>query len=148
MSVCYVANTASVAHEAFDEEAVLINLERGTYFSLRQSAPTLWLLIQQPVSVEALVGLLGRELPELPEDAAGMIASMLETLVEEGCVLKLDTPEQLPTDLAPIALLGGSFSRPEVQTFHDLQELIVIDPVHEVADFDGWPHRPPPFTLD
>ena len=60
MSVCYVANSASVAHEAFDEETVLINLERGTYFSLRQSAPTLWLLIQQPVSVEALVGLLAR----------------------------------------------------------------------------------------
>ena len=28
MPVCYVANTASVAHETFDEETVLINLER------------------------------------------------------------------------------------------------------------------------
>ena len=148
MPVCYVANTASVAHEAFDEETVLINLERGTYFSLRGSAPALWLLLQQPVSVEGLVGVLAREVPALPADAGVTIGAMLDQLEAEGCVLKLDTPEQLPTDLAPIALLGGSFSRPEVQTFHDLQELIVIDPVHEVADFDGWPHRPPPFTLD
>ncbi len=46
MPVCYVANTASVAHEAFDEENFLISLERGTYFSLRGSAPALWLLQQ------------------------------------------------------------------------------------------------------
>ena len=147
MPVCYVANTASVAHEAFDEETVLINLERGTYFSLRGSAPTLWLLLQQPVSVEGLVGVLAREVP-LPADAGAAIGAMLEQLAVEGCVLKLDAPEQLPTDLSSLALLGGSFSLPDVQTFHDLQELIVIDPVHEVADFDGWPHRPPPFTLD
>jgi len=148
MSVCYVANSASVAHEAFDEETVLINLERGTYFSLRQSAPTLWLLIQQPVSVEALVGLLAREVPALPADAAGMIAAMLEILVEEGCVLKLDAAAALPTDLSPLARLGGVWAPPIVQAFHDLQELIAIDPVHEVHDFDGWPHRPPPFALD
>ena len=148
MPVCYVANTAfSVAHEAFDEETVLINLERGTYFSLRGSAPTLWLLLQQPVSVEGLVGVLAREVP-LPADAGAAIGAMLEQLAAEGCVLKLDTAEQLPTDLTSLALLGGSFSVPDVQTFHDLQELIVIDPVHEVADFDGWPHRPPPFALD
>jgi len=147
MPVCYVANTVSVAHEAFDEETVLINLERGTYFSLRGSAPALWLLLQQPVSVEGLVGVLAQAVA-LPEDAGAAIGAMLAQLETEGCVLRLDAPEQLPTDLSPLALLGGSFSRPEVQTFHDLQELIVIDPVHEVADFDGWPHRPPPFALD
>ena len=147
MPVCYVAKTASVAHETFDEETVLINLERGTYFSLRGSAPALWLLLQQPISVEGLVGVLAGAV-RLPEDAVATIGAMLAQLETEGCVLKLDTPEQLPSDLAPLALLGGSFSRPEVQTFHDLQELIVIDPVHEVADFDGWPHRPPAFALD
>jgi len=147
MPVCYVANAVSVAHEAFDEETVLINLERGTYFSLRGSAPALWLLLQQPVSVEGLVGVLAQAVA-LPEDAGAMIGAMLTQLETEGCVLRLDGPEQLPTDLSPLALLGGSFSRPDVQTFHDLQELIVIDPVHEVADFDGWPHRPPPFALD
>ncbi len=147
MPVCYVANTVAVAHETFDEETVLINLERGTYFSLRGSAPALWLLLQQPVSVDGLVGVLGAAM-SLPEEAGAAIGAMLDQLETEGCVLKLDAPEQLPTDLAPLALLGGNFSTPEVQTFHDLQELIVIDPVHEVADFDGWPHRPPPFALD
>jgi hypothetical protein len=147
MPVVYVANTASVAHEAFDEETVLINLERGTYFSLRGSAPALWLLLQQPVSVEGLVSVLAQAVT-LPADAGAAIGAMLDQLETEGCVLKLDAAEQLPTDLSPLALLGGSFVVPEVQTFHDLQELIVIDPVHEVADFDGWPHRPPPFALD
>jgi hypothetical protein len=148
MPVCYVANSASVAHEAFDEETVLINLERGTYFSLRGSAPSLWLLLQQPVSAEGLVGLLARELSSLPPDAGALIAAMLEQLETEGCLLKLETDEQLPADLAPLAALGGVLAPPEVQGFHDLQELIVIDPVHEVAEFDGWPHRPPPFALD
>ena len=148
MPVCYVANTVSVAHEAFDEETVLINLERGTYFSLRGSAPALWLLLQQPVSAEGLLGLLAREIADLPPEAGTMIGVMLDQLEAEGCLLKLEAPEQLPADLSPLAALGGVLVPPEVQGFHDLQELIVLDPVHEVADFDGWPHRPPPFALD
>jgi|HubBroStandDraft_1064217.scaffolds.fasta_scaffold00391_25 hypothetical protein len=147
MSICYVANTACVAHEAFDEETVLINLERGTYFSLRQSAPSLWLLIQQPASVEALLLVLARELLELPPDATEMITAMLETLHAEGCVLKFEAVPALSADSTAIARLGGVLTAPIVQSFHDLQELIVIDPVHEVHEFDGWPHRPPPFAL-
>ena len=34
------------------------------------------------------------------------------------------------------------FSAPVVETFADLQDLIVLDPVHEVDATAGWPNRP------
>jgi hypothetical protein len=35
-----------------------------------------------------------------------------------------------------------------VEAFEDLQELISIDPVHEVDPMQGWPHRPASVQLD
>ncbi len=146
MTVCYEANTASVAHETFDEETVLINFERGTYFSLRQSAPVIWGLIQLPVSVDGILRRLAEAYPALPPDAGAAITAMLEQLHDEGCVTRSEGGLDESAPGAPAA--AGDFALPVVQAFHDLQELIAIDPVHEVHNFDGWPHRPPPFALD
>ena len=146
MTLRYAANTASVAHETFDEETVLINFERGTYFSLRQSAPVIWGLIQQPVSVDGILRRLADAYPALPPDAGPAITAMLEQLHDEGCVSRREAGVDEP---APGPLPAeGAFALPVVQAFHDLQELIAIDPVHEVHNFAGWPHRPPPFALD
>jgi hypothetical protein len=143
MTIFYEANAAAVAHETFDEETVLINFERGTYFSLRQSAPQIWSLVQVPASIDAILASLAECYDALPADAPAAITGMLETLHDEGCILKRAAAA------APLPVLppAGVFEPPAVQAFHDLQELIVIDPVHEVQEFDGWPHRPPPFAL-
>jgi hypothetical protein len=36
------------------------------------------------------------------------------------------------------------YTPPIIEVFHDLQELISIDPVHDVDEVDGWPHRNSP----
>jgi hypothetical protein len=146
MNPCYQANTASVAHETFDGETVLINFERGTYFSLRHSAPVIWGLIQQPIGIDGILRRLADAYPSLPADAGDAVSAMLEQLHDEGCVTRHETGAEESAPGAPPVV--GEFALPVVQAFHDLQELIAIDPVHEVANFDGWPHRPPSFALD
>lgn len=142
-SLAFTINTAAVASERFDNETVVINFERGTYFSLTGSAPVIWAALAQPATIasvrDALVGMTGE--PEGEVDAA--IAAMVETLMAEGCLTEVADADAVPVMLA----LDAPYARPDVQAFHDLQELIAIDPVHEADAFDGWPHRPPALTL-
>jgi hypothetical protein len=121
MTKQYVVNRAAVAHEAFDEETVLINFERGTYFSLRQSAPAIWELLQTPVTAEALLASLGA----LPAGAPDAVIGMLDQLCEEGCLLHSDIDDIAARD--PCVMPVGDFVPPVVEAFHDLTVLMGIE---------------------
>jgi hypothetical protein len=136
----YVANLANVAHEGFDEETVLINFDRGTYFSLRGSAPAIWDMLQAPAALDDLLGALAVAHGGLPDDAPASVAAMLDQLCAEGCLLRTDAVAGAPPTAAAAS---GAFAPPLVQAFHDLDDLIAIDPVHEANKFQGWPDRPP-----
>jgi hypothetical protein len=142
MAIAYVRNTESVTSETFDEDTVLINFLTGTYFSLRGSAPLIWRLLQTATSLDEILASVGGD----TGDARDSVRAMLDTLIAENCVHSVEVDE---------AEIGRSNSRtlvpytaPIVETFHDLQELIVVDPVHEVDEIDGWPHRPSPLKLE
>jgi hypothetical protein len=143
MTPAYVANRDSVVCEKFDDEAVLINFETGTYFSLRGTAPEIWTLVQSPNTVDRIAQRLGAEEPEARE----AIETMLAQLVAQSCVLVRDVEDADLVDIPNSTPGVRPFTPPVVQAFHDLQELIVVDPVHEADAMDGWPHRPPPFGL-
>src|ERR1700728_3297901 len=134
MATGYAQNAESVTSETFDEDTVVINFLTGTYFSLRGSAPAIWSLLQAPTSLDGILAALAPD----PNAARGEVKAMLDHLVAENCIQPVDSEEREE---------GGSPTRgnvpytpPIVETFHDLQELIVINPVHEVDQIDGWPH--------
>jgi len=147
MKDCFVANLAAVAHEAFEEETVLINFERGTYFSLRQSAPAIWAMIQDPMTLDDVLASLAGAHGPLPPEAAEAVAAMLDRLCEEGCALRTEA-ERRPLTAQGNGNGGGSFALPLVQAFHDLEELIAIDPVHETNEAIGWPVRAPDYKVE
>jgi|SRR5579862_3399825 len=143
MAIAYVSNHQSVVSETFDDDTILINFVTGTYFSLRGAAPIIWNSLQTPTTIEKIAATLAAN----PADARDAVREMIETLIAEQCVLPVEVSE------AEIAALPEGpqikpYTPPIIETFRDLQELITIDPVHEVEDNDGWPHRPPRITLD
>jgi hypothetical protein len=146
MTECYVANLAAVAHEAFEEETVLINFERGTYFSLRESASAIWTMIQTPAVADDLLAALAALYGPLPDDAPGAVTALLERLCDEGCALHADTASA--TAPGPALAAAGGFALPVMEAFHDLEDLISIDPVHETHEFTGWPNRPPSYAIE
>lgn len=141
--MAFIINVAAVASERFDNETVIINFERGTYFSLTGSAPAVWGALAQAVTIDQLKDALVEASGAPADEVDAAIRAMVETLLAEGCLT-----EVADAGAQPLAIvLDAPYGRPEVQAFHDLQELIAIDPVHEADAFDGWPHRPPALTL-
>ena len=70
-------------------------------------------------------------------EASERTAAFLDALVAEGLVSDTPGTEKRTVEVA----LPATFTAPNLETFTDLQELLMLDPIHEV-DAAGWPHKP------
>ena len=138
----YEISAPQVIHETIDGEVVIINLESGNYYSLRGTGARAWAGIDQGAEPSAIAGDL-----ESSFSGAGSAAAEVETflaaLEAEGLIRASEEPG------VPLALPetdgGAAYSPPVLETFTDMQDLILLDPVHEVDEAHGWP-RPKPIT--
>lgn len=126
----------AVVSETIDGEVIVIHLERGSYFSLRGSAAELWALVEHGLSADELPMALAARYPSAPcEEVAKEVARFVEELREEDLVTDADRAPAPAPDLAPAA---PAFAPPQLEKYTDLQDLIMLDPIHEVEP-EGWP---------
>lgn len=139
-------NRPAVASEVFDEEAVLIHFERGHYYSLDGMARVAWQrLVEGAATAQDLADRFA--VAARGDHGAMMLAAerLLARLVELDLVVDAEPVESLDPPAPPTAGPAGDdrppFSEPRVEVFTDLEELLLLDPIHEVAA-DGWPKAP------
>jgi hypothetical protein len=81
-----VVASASQASQELPDEAIVLHLDRGTYFSLNPVGTRVWQLIQKPTRVEAVRDALVREfhvdVPECESD----LHQLLSALAREGLI--------------------------------------------------------------
>lgn len=133
----YRINEPDVTAETFDDEVIVINLANGRYHSLRGTGAWLWQALAAGLSRrEAIDRLLAAG--AAGPDAAGQVAGFIDQLAAEE--LLVAAPERAggaPPQLAS----PGAFLAPLIETFTDMENLLAIDPIHDV-DVQGWPHTP------
>lgn len=143
MASRYRVNGPNIAHETVDREAILIHLEHGTYYSLAETGACVWDVVARGGDAADAVAAVVAAYDVAPEDAGPAVAALLEALVAEGLVAVDDAAPALPLAVAPPA--DGDrrpWIAPELARFTDMQDLLLADPIHEVADA-GWPHVKP-----
>ena len=105
-----------VIHQTIDGEVVLVHLTRGTYHSLRGSGALLFAPLVRGASMADLAAML----------AAGT----------DGEATRIEAAAGRPT---PSPSAKQPFEEPQVETFADLQDLLLTDPIHDVES-RGWPN--------
>jgi hypothetical protein len=133
------AASANVHSKVFDDEVVVLDMKSGTYFSLRGSGVDIWRLIEANAScagiVEALEGRFDASGSEIATAVDALIAELTEAeLIAADTSIESAGPPPEIAEKAP-------FPAPEVERFTDMQDLLLLDPIHEVDD-SGWPHTP------
>ena len=131
-------NTPTVTHETIDGEAVIINLDSGNYYSLVEAGSLIWAIVERGASASEVQHLVQQS---YEGDAANMDQGVQELLVQlqqENLIVPVDgTPAVDLTDLH-----NGHkklpFKTPLLNKFSDMQELLLLDPIHDVDD-TGWP---------
>lgn len=124
------------ASELFDGELVIAHYGSGLYYSISPAGALVWQGLKQGLAVELVISWLTEAFPARAETIPAEVSAFVARMCEEG--LLLPTPAAnagSPPELA-LAELGPM----ELERFEDLQELLLLDPVHDVAEA-GWPHR-------
>jgi len=133
-------DSARFAHEDVDGEVIVIDMDAGTYFSMRDTAAAVFLLMVQGLPVDAAVGALATACSSEPGQIEAPVAEFIAQLASEAILV----PRSDEPDAAEIpALPAMAFKPPALEKFTDMQDLLTLDPIHEV-DETGWPHRAEP----
>ena len=90
MIMGYVVNRAQVIAELFDDEVVIINLDRGSYYSLEQAGLLIWRAIEAAADKPTIEGLLAERYSAEP----GQIDDGLRQFFDELCAEALIIPGQ------------------------------------------------------
>jgi hypothetical protein len=135
-------NGPHVISETVGGETIIVNLASGHYFSLQGTAVEVWQGLERGDAVESIV----LELESRYEAGDGEIGAAVEKLLEDFAAAELIVGEgngAVEPGLSPSQNVGerAPFVAPSFTTFTDMQDIILLDPVHEV-DARGWPHAP------
>lgn len=131
-----------IVRETFEDEVVIINLDSGTYYSLSGSGGAVWTALEGGARVDDLVTAVLARYDAPAATVEQDVRSLVERLLSEQLVCPDDGRPRLEAALWPV--VGKQpYRPPELSSFKDMQELLRLDPVHDV-DETGWPHRPEP----
>ena len=123
-----------VVSETIDGEVVAIDLESGRYYSLEGPAARAWEAILAGQDLDGIVDAVASEAGVPADEARSDVGVFLAELEAEGLLLggNGDGPPTPGPGRVPLVL----------QRYTDMQDLIVLDPIHDV-DETGWPNRRP-----
>jgi hypothetical protein len=130
-----------VIHEVFDDEVVIVNLETGRYYTMSESGAAIWTMIRDGVAIADIRSAIGRRYEGAAAELDAAVDRFLAELEREG----LATPaaaSSLPSPAAAPVEPRPAFQPPTLQKYTDMQDLLLLDPIHEV-DETGWPNKRP-----
>ena len=138
-------NTPTVTHETIDGEAVIINLDSGNYYSLVDAGSFIWGLVEKGASASEVQDLILQTYQANATDVDRGVQELLVQLQQENLIVPIDGAEALDlTEVLPSnnGHEKASFNPPSLHKYSDMQELLLLDPIHDVDDA-GWPKPNP-----
>jgi hypothetical protein len=140
-------NQPSVIGEVIDNEAIIVNLDSGTYYSLRAVGADIWQMIEQGATVAEIINQLAHQYTKTEQTVIQTdVESFVMELQEEALILPLeDSSVAGESALSPLHASDGDqllFQKPVLEKYTDMADLLLLDPIHEVDETGGWPHPP------
>ncbi|MGC1248263.1 MAG: PqqD family protein [Spirulinaceae cyanobacterium] len=139
-AVRFRVNTPGVVQETIDGEVVIVNLQKGDYYSLVNAGADVWAGIEQGMSQSELISNLSQRYEANSETIANSVNTLLQQLQQEGIIVpnpnseasSINQNEETPGEKLP-------FEEPKLGKYTDMEELLGLDPIHEVDEM-GWPN--------
>ncbi|MEW6170011.1 MAG: PqqD family protein [Candidatus Omnitrophota bacterium] len=90
IDTCFKINKAKVSYRLINQEAVVLHLERGFYYSLNKTGTLIWQFIEQQRSLGEIIEYLGSKLEIGAEELKNDAISLLCDLEKEELILKMN----------------------------------------------------------
>ncbi|PLX81057.1 MAG: pyrroloquinoline quinone biosynthesis protein PqqD [Desulfuromonas sp.] len=132
----YRVNGPNIVHEDFDGEMVVVNLETGCYYAFNPVGSAIWGHIEKGCTLAEMTGALKQY---CSGNLAGLEQSVTDFLGELAAEQLISTGPATGNGEAACSSPEIPYAPPELEKFTDMQDLLLLDPIHEV-DESGWPH--------
>jgi coenzyme PQQ synthesis protein D (PqqD) len=142
MSSGYRVNDPRVMHETIEGEVIVVNLTSGSYYSLRASAAEVWHALERGLREDAIADSVAARYEGAPAEIRAAVSELLRELSEEGLIESWNgAGKARPAEVSPAHddRSREPFQPPVLEKHTDMQDLILLDPVHDVGA-QGWPH--------
>jgi hypothetical protein len=128
-------NSPFVISETIQGETIIIHLNTGTYYSLQGSGAEVWESIAGAATAAEIAADIAARHPVAADTAEATVTALIEDLRAEELIVASDATAR---DDIPAPATGSEFVAPTLSKFTDMQDLVLLDPVHEVGEA-GWP---------
>ena len=137
-------NTAHAVSEIIDGEAIIVNLKTGVYYSLGKVGAVVWDCIMKNLESQDITKRVTDSFNVERVAAQQEVDTFVEELVKESLVIR-----EVGTLSSPKGSAGEQnsaaeklvYETPKLVKFNDMQDLLLLDPVHEVHEQQGWPWK-------
>ncbi len=138
-------NEPAVIAEVIDGEAVIVNLDSGAYYSLRDAGCAIWSRVAAGMALNEAAAALAGEYAASEAVIQGAVHDLAAQLQAEQLLVPLDAaaPAPLPAPARQSVGQRLQFQAPVLEKFTDMADLLLLDPIHEVEE-QGWPHAAGP----
>lgn len=137
-------NSPKVVHDSIDNEVIIIEFESGNYYSLNQSGSDIWKLIHKESSIKEIFDNLSAKYQTNSHTIEEKLWPFLNELKNENLIIEIENKDQKTSKKLSIKQNNNKktdktdFEIPILQKYSDMQDLLLLDPIHEV-DEKGWP---------
>ncbi len=118
----------------------MVNLETGSYYSLNPVGTWIWSALERGSATADIAASLAERCSVDAAAAGTDVRTFVDRLVEQELIVPRedDAPPAQPSQDA--ASGPTPYEPPALHHYTDMQELLLLDPVHEV-DAAGWPAK-------
>jgi hypothetical protein len=126
-----------MTHERLDDQVMMINLETGAYFALERPAADCWTALSDGADFDTIVTEIVTHFDVPLDQAEADLDVFIASLIDESIVRwTSDAPAPRPHVVPNGDRL--EYRPPQIEKHDDLEELLLLDPIHDVSP-EGWP---------
>jgi hypothetical protein len=130
-----------VVGSVVDGEVVAINLDTGSYYNIAGAGTDVWVAVERAASAQEVTARLADRYDVPVDELGGAVTRFMEELHAEGLIRPAvdEAPSAEPSAGDLPSDRRAAFSPPVLEKFTEMEDLLLMDPVHDVTD-RGWPH--------
>lgn len=138
MTTRYQVNSPEVIEESIDGEVLIVHLGTGAYYSSDGSGNFIWRRVVAGQTASEVAAAVASHFGLDAEPATLTVERMVGQYEVEGLIRERDA--RPVEDVPPAA--PAAYEEPVLNKYTDMEELLLLDPVHDVEEA-GWPHARP-----
>lgn len=139
----YQINVPEIIHETIDHEVLIIEFISGNYYSLSEVGAEIWDGLVKGNNLNEIITNLSHQYSGSQDEITQGVQQLITELEQEKIIVPVskspvEQPESKASLKLDLATDRPAFKTPILKKYTDMQELLLLDPIHEV-DESGWP---------